>query len=83
MGHLVDFIWHVWSLMSSYTFLMKCFRGQLRHRCQKLGAKLTYIRVTKEWIKGEIEDYTMSEAPHDIFAPGKIRAWFEGPGSLE
>lgn len=47
--------------------------------CQKFATKLKYIRGTKEWIEGEIEDYTMSEAQHDIFALGKIRAWLDDP----
>lgn len=51
--------------------------------CQKLGTKLKHIRGTKGWIEGEIEDHTMSETKHDIFALGKIRAWLEDPGSSE
>jgi serine/threonine protein kinase len=52
--------------------------------CQKLGTKLMYIRGTKAWIEGDIEDYTTSDAQHDIFALGKIRAWLDkldNPGS--
>ncbi|QKX64738.1 uncharacterized protein TRUGW13939_11914 [Talaromyces rugulosus] len=49
--------------------------------CQKFGTKLKYIRGTKEWIEGDIEDYTTSEAQHDIFALGKIRSWLDNPGS--
>ncbi|KAJ5573770.1 uncharacterized protein N7459_008197 [Penicillium hispanicum] len=45
--------------------------------CQKFGTTLTHIRGTKEWIDGETEDYTMSEAQHDISALGKIRVWLE------
>lgn len=51
--------------------------------CQKLGTKLKYIRGTKGWIEGEIGDYTMSEARHDTFALGKIRAWLDDPSSQE
>lgn len=51
--------------------------------CQKFGTKLKYIRGTKEWIEGEIEAYTTSEAQHDIFALGKVQAWLEDSGSLE
>lgn len=47
--------------------------------CQKLGTKLKYIRGTKEWIEGDIENYTMSEREHDIFALGKIRDWLDDP----
>jgi serine/threonine protein kinase len=48
--------------------------------CQKFGTKLKYIRGTKEWIEGGIEDYTTSEAQHDIFALGKTRSWLDNPG---
>lgn len=51
--------------------------------CQKFGTKLKYIRGTKEWIEGEIVDYTTSGAKHDIFALGKIRAWLDEPNILE
>jgi serine/threonine protein kinase len=40
--------------------------------CQKLGTKLKYIRGTKEWIEGEVGDYTTSEAQHDTFALGRF-----------
>ncbi|KAJ5709319.1 hypothetical protein N7493_010653 [Penicillium malachiteum] len=45
--------------------------------CQKFGERLMYIRGTEDWIEGKIEDYTMSEARHDIFALGKIRNWLD------
>ncbi|KAJ5722411.1 hypothetical protein N7488_000446 [Penicillium malachiteum] len=45
--------------------------------CQKFGEGLTYIRGTEDWIEGKIEDYTTSEARHDIFALGKIRDWLD------
>ncbi|KAJ5135487.1 uncharacterized protein N7515_004765 [Penicillium bovifimosum] len=51
--------------------------------CQKLGTELKYIRGNKDWIEGEIGDYATSEAQHDIFALGKIRAWLEVPGEHE
>ncbi|KAJ5609800.1 hypothetical protein N7528_010367 [Penicillium herquei] len=45
--------------------------------CQKFGERLTYIRGTEDWIEGKIEDYTTSEAFHDIFALGEIRDWLD------
>ncbi|KAJ5735414.1 uncharacterized protein N7483_000539 [Penicillium malachiteum] len=45
--------------------------------CQKFGERLKYIRGTKDWIEGKIEDYTTSEAQHDIFALGKIKDWLD------
>lgn len=48
--------------------------------CQKVGTKLKYIRGTKGWIQGEIEDHTVSDVQHDFFALGMIRDWLDGKG---
>lgn len=45
--------------------------------CQKLGTSLQYVRGTEGWIEGEIKDHHTSDARHDTFALGKIRAWLE------
>lgn len=43
--------------------------------CQPIGSKLKYIRGTKGWIDGEIEDYTTSDEQHDLSALDKISSW--------
>jgi hypothetical protein len=45
--------------------------------CQPIGTPLKYIRGTKEWIDGEIEDYTTSDEQHDLSALAKIGAWLD------
>ncbi|KAL4781941.1 hypothetical protein BJX76DRAFT_359374 [Aspergillus varians] len=47
--------------------------------CQPVGTRLTYTRGTKEWIDGEIEDYTTSDEQHDLSALAKIGVWLDEP----
>jgi hypothetical protein len=42
------------------------------------GEKLTASRGTVGWID-EADDYTTSEARHDLFGIEKIRKWIENP----
>lgn len=45
--------------------------------CQPVGTRLKYIRGTKGWIDGEIEDYSISDERHDLSALAKIGAWLD------
>ncbi|KAE8146850.1 kinase-like domain-containing protein [Aspergillus avenaceus] len=45
--------------------------------CQPIGSRLKYIRGTKEWIDGEIEDYVTSDEQHDLSALDKISSWLD------
>lgn len=46
--------------------------------CREIGQKLTMSRGTPGWID-EADDYTTSEARHDLFAISKISAWLDKP----
>ncbi|KAL1849088.1 hypothetical protein Plec18170_007747 [Paecilomyces lecythidis] len=45
--------------------------------CQPIGSRLKYIRGTKGWIDGKIEDYTTSDEQHDLSALDKISSWLD------
>lgn len=46
---------------------------------RRIGDKLSTSRGTKEWIDGEMKDYTTSEVQHDTSALAKIRTWLYSP----
>jgi serine/threonine protein kinase len=45
--------------------------------CQPIGSRLKYIRGTKAWIDGEIEDYNTSDEKHDLSALDKLSSWLD------
>lgn len=46
---------------------------------RRIGEELASSRGTKGWIDCEMEDYTTSEARHDISALDKLRTWLYDP----